>query len=671
MILILLVASFLRWHDLPHTPPGLTHDEADHGIDAWGVVQGERPIYFTVGYGREPLFDYSTAVMMSFLGPTHLAGRLTSVYFSLLLIAGSFAWVRQALGGRVALLTAAGLALGFWPLMTARQALRSETLPALFVLAMALYWQGWQRRELRRQSLWAIVKSPFFWSGLLLGLTFYTYIPARALWLVLPSLLVFLFILRRPTPWRATLLVLGIAALVGLPLFAYLYTHPDAEVRIGQLALPLQQAMQGQFSLLWDNVRSGLGIFTVAGDPQWRYNIAGRPLLTPVGGLLFYAGLLYSVATIARCLWRRKANAFACRRAPALFVVLTWLAIGVAPALATGRELSTTQTIGMQPVLYLFPALALVALARGLETVGSRRQAIAPALTLVALSLGALLLASTWRDYFGLWGSHPAVAVQYERELVTLVKEMDTAVPLEQPVAISSDAPGPFHDAAVARLYLRQPRPLRWFDGRHSLLLPSGEQTVVIFSETAPLAETLLPYFEALQPVPAPSNIAETAVLLTHSPARLLHVYPQISTEINNLSTELSTDLLFGEHLRFLGYEVQSPRAEPGDSVDVVTIWEVQQAPQDDLVLFTHLLDATGAPLAQADRLDAPVHSWQTGDILVQRHTLQLPQTLPSGSYTLAVGAYWARDWRLRLPLTVDGEAAGDVLHLAPLAVQP
>ena len=138
MVLILLVASFMRLHDLPQIPPGMTHDEADHGLDAWGVVQGERPIYFTVGYGREPLYDYSTAALMAFLGPTFLAGRLTSVFFSLSLIAGSYAWLRQALNGRVALLTVAGLSLGFWPLMTARQALRSEALPAVLVVAVAV-----------------------------------------------------------------------------------------------------------------------------------------------------------------------------------------------------------------------------------------------------------------------------------------------------------------------------------------------------------------------------------------------------------------------------------------------------------------------------------------------------------------------------------------------------
>ncbi len=77
LLLILLAAAFLRIAFLTEVPPGLTHDEADHGLDAWGVINGFRPIYFTIGYGREPLYDYTTAGMMAFLGPSFVAGRLT------------------------------------------------------------------------------------------------------------------------------------------------------------------------------------------------------------------------------------------------------------------------------------------------------------------------------------------------------------------------------------------------------------------------------------------------------------------------------------------------------------------------------------------------------------------------------------------------------------------
>ncbi|MFW6097474.1 MAG: ArnT family glycosyltransferase, partial [Chloroflexota bacterium] len=354
IVLILLIASFLRLHDLPHVPPGMTHDEADHGLDAWGVVQGERPIYFTVGYGREPLYDYSTAVLMTFMGPTFLAGRLTSVFFSLILIAGSYSLLRRAFGENVALLSAAGLTLGSWPLMTARQALRSGALPALLVVAVGVFWRG--LLETRDWGLeigdwrlgigdWGlgigqslISNLRYLFSGALLGLTFYTYIPSRVLWLLFPGLAIYWWLQGRRGVWRGTLLALGVAALVALPLFSYLMANPGVETRIGQLALPLQQAAQGEFELLWRNARSGLGIFTVAGDSQWRYNVAGKPLLSPIGGSLFYASVLYSA-------WRALSSLRGRRRGSDAtaghFLMLLWLALGLAPVLVTGRELST------------------------------------------------------------------------------------------------------------------------------------------------------------------------------------------------------------------------------------------------------------------------------------------------------------------------------------------
>ncbi len=691
IVLILLIASFLRLHDLPHVPPGMTHDEADHGLDAWGVVQGERPIYFTVGYGREPLYDYSTAVLMTFMGPSFLAGRLTSVFFSLILIAGSYSWLRRAFGHHVALLSAAGLALGFWPLMTARQALRSGTLPALLVVAVAIYWKGLRARRLETgdwrlatenwglddnkrpisnlQSLISSLQSPFLWSGIVLGLTFYTYIPSRVLWLLFPGLALYLWLQGRRGVWRGTLLALGVAGLVGLPLFSYLMANPGAETRIGQLALPLRQAAQGEFELLWRNARSGLGIFTVTGDLQWRYNMAGKPLFSPVGGALFYAGVLYSTWRALSGLRGRRRGADA---AAGYFLNLLWLALGLAPVLITGRELSTTQAIGMQPVLYVFPALVLVRASEGVTTwLQGRRPALAPLLLpTVALFLGVALLASTWRSYFGTWAQHPDVAVQYEADLVAMVRTLDETVSDNTPVAVSTDAPGRFHDPATARLYMDdERRPLQWFDGRNSLLLPGGEEPLILISEAAPLHPGLAPYLEALQATPVDLEPAAAAYRVSHSPGRLLQFYPQLSTEINSLSTELSTDLLFGDVVHFLGYELQTAIVRAGETVRLATVWRVTAAPEEELVFFTHVLDDAGVPLAQADRLDVPAHTWRSGDVFIQLHELTLPPELTPGEYSLTVGIYRAADWRERLAVTVDGREVGDVLQLAPLVV--
>ena len=656
IVAILLLAAGLRLHALPEIPPGMTHDEADHGLDAWGVVQGERPIYFTVGYGREPLYDYSTALLMAFLGPTYLAGRITSVYFGLLLIAGMAAWTRRAFGGPAALLTAAGLAVAFWPLMTARHALRTVTLPALLVAALVAFWRGAAAAR-RGGWLWAA----WITAGLLLGLSFYTYIPARITWLLPPGAAAYLLLRREGAAGRVlrgAAVTLLLALLVGLPLFTFLARHPEAEVRIGQLASPLQQASEGNFEPLFTNAWRALGLFGVRGDSQWRYNIAGRPWLPLLPSLLFYAGLLVAAWYALRGrAWQGMAA----------FTALLWLLLGLAPSLVTGPELSTTQAIALQPVLFLFPALALVAGARRLAPL--LRQPASRLLLVAALPLyGGWLLASS-HAYFDVWAQQPEVAVQYERNLVSAVRYLDRQE--AQTVAVSTDAPGRFHDAAAAPLFKRNEQiSLRWFDGRHSLLLPAAPGSATLFfTPDAPPAPALAPYLEAV--AEDRIDLPQGSHYHVDNEGGFQRLYPQFSPSMHNLSTELSTEVVFGDTVRFLGAASPRTAVRAGDAVTVATLWRVTGAAPPDLVLFTHLLGEDGMPLVQADRLDVPSDQWQAGDVFVQLHEINLPAALEGGEYRLAVGFYPQLDWRQRLPLEIDGAPAGDTLFLPPLEVIP
>jgi hypothetical protein len=48
---------------------------------------------------------------------------------------------------RVALLTGAGLSVGFWPVIASMLGLRSITLSALFTLALYFFWRALQKLE--------------------------------------------------------------------------------------------------------------------------------------------------------------------------------------------------------------------------------------------------------------------------------------------------------------------------------------------------------------------------------------------------------------------------------------------------------------------------------------------------------------------------------------------
>ena len=626
MLLILLTAVFLRLYAITAVPPGLTHDEADHGLTAWEIVNGARGVYFTVGYGREPLYDYAAAGLMAFVGPTFLATRVTAVFFSLILIAGMAAWVRRAFDEPTALLTAAGLAVGFWPVMAGRQALRSITLPTLFVLAVYFWQRGVEkgkiddlRLKINHQS--SIIN--FLLAGLLLGATIYTYIPARALWGIFPALLLFAAWRQRSfwrQAWPGTLLMLLVTAVIAFPLFAYLNTHPGVEARITELSTPLTAVTQGDFTPLLDNALSSLRLFTVEGDSTWRYNIPGRPFLQPVMGGLFYLGLLAAVFR----LWRGDDRA-----ARATFLALAWLLAGLAPVLVTGPELSMTQAMGMQPVLYLFPALALVAIGR-LEI----RDWRLGNLFIIPLLLFGGTAVITARDYFVTWANAPAVRVQYETALVTALAYLNEYGAGD--TAVSTITPGRYHSPAVAQLTLHNDRVnLHWFDARRSLLLPAAAVSTIIIPGFTPLPPLLERYFT-------------TAVLLDSLPLRPddadrpVAIYRVDGADMRNkwrqtFNTE--TGAAFDDAVTFLGYDLPTSTFHPGETVQLATLWQVKR-PLNDAILFTHLLNSEGVPIAQADRLDVPGESWQAGDWFIQLHEFTIPAETAVGDYALSIGVY-------------------------------
>ncbi|MBN2394021.1 MAG: glycosyltransferase family 39 protein, partial [Anaerolineae bacterium] len=145
LTVVLLAAAFLRLYRLDALPPGLTHDEAGHAHDAVAIAGGARPIYQTVGYGREPLYDYLAAGLIALGSPSVTALRLISVTSGLITLVITFFWVRQAIDGSTALLTTALQAGSFWSLAVSRQALRSSLLLALFTAAVYLFWRAAMR----------------------------------------------------------------------------------------------------------------------------------------------------------------------------------------------------------------------------------------------------------------------------------------------------------------------------------------------------------------------------------------------------------------------------------------------------------------------------------------------------------------------------------------------
>ncbi|MBN1262674.1 MAG: hypothetical protein JXB35_18475 [Anaerolineae bacterium] len=98
----------------------------------------------------------------------------------------------------------------------------------------------------------------------------------------------------------------------------------------------------------------------------------------------------------------------------------------------------------------------------------------------------------------------------------------------------------------------------------------------------------------------------------------------------------------FGAHIRLLGYDVGTP--EVGRPLEVTLYWRSLAELDEDYLVFVHVLDETGAIVAQVDEGPQqggyPTSLWIAGEIVTDRHTLNLPGDLPAGNYRLRIGFY-------------------------------
>lgn len=720
-ILVICLAAALRLWRLDSVPPGLTHDEASNGHDAAAVLQGVRPIYFTVGYGHEPLYPYSVALVMSLLGPTDTALRLTTVGWGLALILLSYGLARRLFGPLPALLTAAWMAASFWCVMTSRVGLRAITLATTFTASALCFWMAFPRLPAsdlipsRRRWVWWVL------SGVFLGTSIYTYMASRAMPAVYLIFLAYLFALclfdilfpcnsewkrqlvgvpgeqktasARPasTPgapkqvsasiqretgyfrqqWPGIVVLLLIAACVATPLVHFLVTHPGAEQRLGQLGAPLREAMQGDFSSLWRRISCSLPMFTFQGDPLWLYNIPARPLLDPVSGSLFYAGILV-------CLFHW--------RDPRYVFLLLWLIVGLSPALVTGPDATVLRSIAAQPAIFITVALASATILRFLYRRTGRW------IRAVEIGCVVILVASigfrTARDYFGVWGEHRDVRVAYHHTLVQEARYLD-AQPEGGTVAFSSIYPGRFHDPYTVEITLcRDDLSLRWFDGRFALVFPAGGETRVIVPTVAPLDEVLEPLFqkhashihtENLRPddltsrfdvyrFDASGALASFIAAVKDNPVYWCPFDAFPADEPQTAYEPLVLPVDVGDVIELAGYDLRTPTVEPGGEIELLTVWRVRTPLAPEAVTFAHLLDHNSHVVGQADRLDVPSWHWRSGDAFVQLYRFQVDADAPPGLYHLEVGIYTRKDLT-RLPVVVNGVEVDDRVLISPVKV--
>ena len=121
---------------------------------------------------------------------------------------------------------------------------------------------------------------------------------------------------------------------------------------------------------------------------------------------------------------------------------------------------------------------------------------------------------------------------------------------------------------------------------------------------------------------------------------------------------------------RLDGYAV-TPQVRPGEAILLTLLWRSLAPVTENYQVFVHLLDEQGAKITQADGQPVqwlrPTSTWEAGEQIVDRYGLLLPDLLPAGQYTIAVGLYHPATGQ-RLP--VSAGPASFAIELGPISVR-
>jgi 4-amino-4-deoxy-L-arabinose transferase-like glycosyltransferase len=688
LLAILLLAAALRVVDLGEVPPGLQHDEVFHAHDAFTVLGGYTPLWFTSNAGNEPLFIYLMAASTGLVGGNVLGIRLTAVLCGLLTVVFGYRWARLAFGRRVGLLAAALLAVGFWPVWMSRVGLRAVSLPPLVALSSWLTLRALRSADPSRGAPQRQVIGRFALAGLSAGLTLYTYPAAYAVPLVFAALTAYLLIFQWSTvkrAWRGLVAFWVAAVLSVVPLAVALSRLEGGYRRVRQTAIPLRALSEGDPRPLLQAAWKTLLMWTNQGDPLWRYNVAGRPVFSPLFAIPFVGGVILSI-------WlafshKRAANWSA---SPTLFqsaaaLVPLWLLIGILPSAVTDSPPAFLRASPALPATYLALALGV----EGLRRLLASQARIKRWLRLWPLAVGLLVLgtlAETVHQYFVVWPNEPEVQRAYRADLAQIAAFLRANSP---PGGVAISTSEPHHlDRFIFDYTPHGQADIHWFDGLNALVAPAGDDPGWLFisAEPTPGERLQTGYLDHL-PLVEERRFANgsLAFQLYEIPPGLQFVeaFPPPTgqgiwvadqaafppDDPDGLRVPLTYPVQFGEVLELIGYQ-SAAQGIGGEWLPLVLHFVVTQDVVDPepWVLFVHLLSPSGELVVGRDFLAVPASTWRTGDAFIQLHDLPLPDDIPPGLYHLELGLYTQADGS-RFPVVVEGEAVGDRLLLEPVEV--
>ncbi len=663
----------MRFYRLDSLPPGLFYDEAFNGLDGWKLSQlsvSQWPVFLTGNQGREALYVWLMALLHRVNGLSVWTIRAVPALCGALLTPALvwLAWeVAPWLGVKhrrsFALWSGAAVLCLFWSQVFARYGIRLSLFVLIETLLWASLWRAWsfnaktQRRRDAEESQSPIPNPqsliPFRWwilTGLCAGLSFYTYLPARLLPLILLPLLVAAFWQERSRllahlPGLAVGLV--VAVIVAAPIGVYFLQNPVSfTTRVDQVTIIGREGRDGAQGL-GANIAAVAGMFTGTGDANPRSNVPGRPALDWLLAPFFFLGLLFALGRFWRLahLW-----------------LLTGLVVMLLPTLLSEFAPNFQRAIGAIPFVVLLVALGLDELVRLATHLWSRGKIgyLAAGWLLVAASFGL-----TWRAYFDEWANLPDLFPAWDVGFTRVAEQLAAA---DDGVRTYMTPRGREHPTLGYLLEEHPGTPLpQGFDGRICVRVATDVPArYIILDKEDFRSESLLTGIYPQATVT--TSVIETSGTVwarrLEQPAGGGVVFPEMESQ----------PVPLGDGIDLLGHQLFPPAGMAAGATFYTRLyWQVSDSPTADYTAFAQLLQRNEAGdlvwLAGADRPpgdgSCPTTEWLPGEVVIDELQFALPADLPAGDLFVAVGFYTPADGkRLTIPTTSD-----DQILIGPLSV--
>ncbi len=690
LVPLLLLAFFLRVWQLPAIPPGLWYDEAYYSMDAvWLLDGGPWRLFFAGNNGREPMFIYLQSLFIWLFGAQPFTSRLIGPLAGTLTIPLIYILARRLsrrenistsqttnypLSTWLPYLATAGLTSSIWHIGLSRSGFRVILLPLLATLLFYTFWRGWQEKSVKWMAL----------AGLALGLSQYTYLAARVLPLVFAGFALIWTALnwrqttRLKTLWFELSVMAVIAGGIFVPIGWIFYQNPAFfSARTGDvLFTPTSPAD------LFRHLVEALRLFVDGGDPGWRHNLPGRPMLGWLGWLGFWPGL-------AICLrqFRRETYLF----------LLTALLILFLPALLAEPPIHALRLSTLLPIYFIIFALGLISIAAWLSL---RRlkpgQSLSPAL-FAGILIAVLLLETglTAFDYFYRWARAEATYVEYNGPLVDFVgyvleQTHETAIAIPFQLYVHPTARYLMHDT-----FIEQPAPANPFGGPVRLVTlphefrmlnvgniptspawvwlarqPDGRGVAYVSRPPRPAEQA---YLDGLVKASPPEiyqdrfgrELAQLHLLLDPSP--LLPMFTKTQPE-------RTIHLNWANLAELTGYDVLPAVIKPGQPLTLNLYWHSLTDATFDNRLFLQLIDHAGNPINQweGEAFREDMYRWRPDGILPSQHILWVGPDAAPGPYLVRLGFFDDRSGK-RLPVikAEGGRRKAELFHPSSLSLHP